>query len=66
MSLDAPTPPAQPPELACDEILFGWHATPAIVSVWAGRQGRALVALCRATGRSGKAYYCSWQLIQSG
>ncbi len=31
------------PPLATDEWLFGWDDTPAIVSVWADRSGRALV-----------------------
>ncbi|MBK9940917.1 MAG: ribonuclease H-like domain-containing protein [Kouleothrix sp.] len=32
-----------PPLTSDDEYLFGWDATPGIVSVWADREGRALV-----------------------
>ena len=35
--------PAYPPIAADDEALFGWDPTPGIVSVWADREGRALV-----------------------
>ncbi|HNP85336.1 MAG TPA: DNA polymerase domain-containing protein [Kouleothrix sp.] len=34
--------PTHPPT-SSDEYLFGWDATPGIVSVWADREGRALV-----------------------
>src|SRR5436853_7771308 len=35
--------PVLPPAGTPDEWLFGWDATPGIVSVWATRRGRALV-----------------------
>ncbi len=31
------------PPLLADEYLFGWEATPGIVSVWASRTGKAFV-----------------------
>ena len=39
----SPTNADNSPTIAEDEYLFGWDPTPGIVSVWANREGRALV-----------------------
>ncbi len=43
-----------------DEWVFGWNPTPGIVSVWAGRDGRAIV-----WRREGKHIVCTRELFRS-
>ena len=43
MAVPLPALPEPSTEIAEDERLFGWDTTPGIVSVWANREGKALV-----------------------